>query len=1028
MATLEVGAGKAYATLQEAVGVAGNGDTIVLTEDISESTLKIDGKDITVDLGGFTFTGKTYITNGADVVIKNGKMTVAGNSPSFNDAVIKVMDGEVEVDGVKTVVPTSLELNGVEVDGGEAINSRYYTNAVTYDATGGLTITDCTITAGTATRNADCESIGSISTSAVGIYAPNKSGGKIEITNSTITGGYGKTDAEWTGYISQLFSPGGYGISLHGTSEVTITDSTVNGGGSNWYNAGYAINVSNQFSGTLDVADSAVNGGNAEGQVGNYGQGGSGIYTHTSTSCESIDITGSTITGGAGGKSTNAFGIEYRNEDIKMNITESTVAAGNGANASGGGAAIGIYNSDSTQVVLDNVKLNGEGNGSNTVIKGGDKGITVVGPVEVTGGELTNTVVNVDATGLNGSEEIISGATGDGVQVNVSGNDDAVVVVDGGKTYVTTETDPADADTSIIYVNNNWDGKEANTMVGVGKFIGINAFADVTEAMKVVENNGTIKISGSAVLTGESGVIAPWGEGSDAGVVALYELNGKTVTWTADSAATIDVNVRHVVLRGEGTLNIAENVTLKYCPADNTGSGTGESLFVIGSFWAGDDATEKVVVNLDGDIVVGDVAASGDNGSVKVRHNGELNVSKTGSIDADYSIRVRGGELNVVGNGKDAEEAQLKSQRLEINGAGIEGGKKSVVNIKDTYISITYGGGNIADSFDMQGNRDYGYAKEFNFENSKVETGILKLGDSVTVFNGTGTDFIINNTATNAGTMNLADSTLSVAKTLTNNGTITVSGESTLNINKLSGEGWIYMDGAILDADTALDGAKVRFASGASILDGTTIDNGFFQVGIGSYMGTDEKVDTVNGVTVTAQNNAHIGARDVTYGGWIGTGYYDTDAEKAAAMTDARYTLNINNSIAEFGYLHVSQDGILNVTGDAGTKAVYAGYDYSFQAGQLIVNGVATFDNVDVLAFNTNVSCDNGTATPGKLVIQNGAHYEVEHDGGGANGGSLKVSKTGEVEVLTDAVLDIKGSVDISSDASLKVDGATLTQ
>jgi hypothetical protein len=38
----------------------------------------------------------------------------------------------------------------VEVDGGEAINSRYYTHAVKYDATGGLTITDCTITAGTA--------------------------------------------------------------------------------------------------------------------------------------------------------------------------------------------------------------------------------------------------------------------------------------------------------------------------------------------------------------------------------------------------------------------------------------------------------------------------------------------------------------------------------------------------------------------------------------------------------------------------------------------------------------------------------------------------------------------------------------------------------------------------------------------------------------------------------------------------------------------------------------------------------------
>ncbi|MBR7121185.1 MAG: hypothetical protein IKC94_02955, partial [Lentisphaeria bacterium] len=198
MATLYVGSTEAYTTLTAAIDAAQNGDTIVLKENISEPTnLIIEGKDIAIDLDGFTFTGKSYIKNGADVVISNGKMTVDGNTPDFNDAVIKVMDGEVEVGGVKTVVPTSLELNGVEVDGGEAINSRYYTNAVTYDATGGLKVTDCTITAGTATRNVACESIGSLSSAAVGIYAPNKSGGKIEITNSTVNGGYGKTDAEW---------------------------------------------------------------------------------------------------------------------------------------------------------------------------------------------------------------------------------------------------------------------------------------------------------------------------------------------------------------------------------------------------------------------------------------------------------------------------------------------------------------------------------------------------------------------------------------------------------------------------------------------------------------------------------------------------------------------------------------------------------------------------------------------------------------------------------------------------------------
>ncbi len=833
---------------------------------------------------------------------------------------------------------------------------------------------------------------------------------------------------------------------------------------------------------------------------------------------------------------------------------------------------------------------------------------------------------------------------------------------------------------------------EAVIIDGIAYTVGTNVFADVSEAMKVVENNGIIKIAGTANLTGESGVIAPWGEGSDAGVVALYELDGKTVTWTADSEAVIDVAVHHIVLHGEGTLNISKNVVLDYQQAP--AGGVGESLFVIGSFWAGDDATEKVTVNLDGKIVVGDVDLSGDNGSVKVRHNGVLNVSKTASIDADYSIRVRGGVLNVVGTGKDAEVAQLKSQRLEINGAGIEGGAASVVNIKDSYVSITYGNGDIADSFDMQNNRDYGYAKEFNFENSRVETGTLQLGDSVTVFKGKDSDFTINKNVTNAATINLEGSTFDVAGTVTNSGSINVagkktskldftfadastnklvnvhgggledssfngnmlvtgdaavvgentvdgiakvvngatltvadeatltvnkialgednygtldvgeadeyaqkggklevegtlwgtgengwglninvdanasmeikdgayvkasqiavedggiemtladkagylkiadgstlavkylkafgrgeidiegdvylnndshnetnfslqvghatlgngtvninstgsvtgngynakvfngselnikggslnlyqhtdgrsgilqndgiidvSGASTINVAKVQGDGWIYMNGASVGADTNLVGANVRFASGSNVVDGSTITNGRFQVGTGTYQAPDSKVDTVNGVTVTVKNNAHIDTIDGSaspFGAWVGSEYYDKQADKDAAMTDAKYTLNIQNSIAEFGYLHISHDGFLNVTGDADELHNINATDYSFRSGQLNVNGVATFDNVTAMAFNANISCDNATQTPGKLVVTNGATFYAKHEDSGLTT-SFEIWNNGIVEISNkatffigehDAVLNIK-----TADGELIVNDAIL--
>ena len=314
MATLNVGSDQTYKTLADALAAANDGDVIVLNGDITESSVKIE-KSVTIDLNNNTLTGKVYIWESAAVEIKNGKMTVAGTSPGFNDAVITTglytdAEGNVKSSGGAS----SLVINNVDLNGGEAVNSRYYTNGICYKSTGGLKIVDSTITAGTATRNADCENIGSNSSTATAVYAPVGSAGDIVIENSTITGGYGKTDAEYTGYVSQLFSPGGSAVSLHGSSDVTITGSTVKGGSSNWYNAAEAINVSNQFSGTLSVVESNVAGGDAEGEVAGYGIGGVGINTSMSTSCEKIEIEGSTISGGNGGDSWNGNGIEYRNE------------------------------------------------------------------------------------------------------------------------------------------------------------------------------------------------------------------------------------------------------------------------------------------------------------------------------------------------------------------------------------------------------------------------------------------------------------------------------------------------------------------------------------------------------------------------------------------------------------------------------------------------------------------------------------------------------------------------------------------
>ena len=99
-----------------------------------------------------------------------------------------------------------------------------------------------------------------------------------------------------------------------------IFGSTITGGGSNWYNADDAINVSNSFYGTLAISDSSkIYGGDALNESGgNLGIGGTAIYTHQTTGCTQITVTDSEIVGGAGFGSWDGSGIEV-NKDVPMN-------------------------------------------------------------------------------------------------------------------------------------------------------------------------------------------------------------------------------------------------------------------------------------------------------------------------------------------------------------------------------------------------------------------------------------------------------------------------------------------------------------------------------------------------------------------------------------------------------------------------------------------------------------------------------------------------------------------------------------
>ena len=547
--------------------------------------------------------------------------------------------------------------------------------------------------------------------------------------------------------------------------------------------------------------------------------------------------------------------------------------------------------------------------------------------------------VTIDAANFSGTCKVIDFANADSAAgftgticspINKADNVTVITLEDGD--IVLT-----DADFTKFAVNNNYAALEYGTAIdGLNNiYAGINAFGDMSQAMAAVTEDGTIiTITGDTVLTGKTGVFAAEWNGADAGEVAVYDIAGKVVYWTAGPDAKLDVAARHVVLHGEGTLNIDESVVIDYRQA--SGSGQGESLFAIGSFWTGDTATAKATVNLAGKIIVGDIASSDDNGSVKVRH-GELYVSQTGSIDADYSIRVRDGLLDVTGTGKDAEEAQLKSERLEISGDSVTGGKAEAI-IRDSYVSITYSGGKIADSFD--GKIDgYGYAKSFKFINSRVEAGNLVINDNVTTFSGEGTDFTFKNAA-NAGSITLNGSTFTATAKFTNTGIVDAAGTS-FNFKEVVNSGSITLENSTLAATAKFDNTdgsvtvkgeatlNITGFTGNNIVvaDGATIKNS----------NIDGKIDVLGKVTFSGSNTlkgiqdfepdyledaAAVNASDVTVAkgasltltsGKLGFGYGDKftiegtlenagAAYAAGTLTDADLSFDAQGGIFASGY------------------------------------------------------------------------------------------------------------------------------
>ena len=269
------------------------------------------------------------------------------------------------------------------------------------------------------------------------------------------------------------------------------------------------------------------------------------------------------------------------------------------------------------------------------------------------------------------------------------------------------------------------------------------------------------------------------------------------------------------------------------------------------------------------------------------------------------------------------------------------------------------------------------------------------------------------------GTMNVNGGTVKIANQLTNNGTVYATGASKFDA-KVTGEGWFYMNGVALDANTKLDGAKVAFINGTNNVVGSTIKNGYFSVGVGKNAEAEKAAAfaaansiTLGDVTVNVSGNAVISGNGENYSGWVGSAY-------SADKNTNKYTLNINNSLATFGYMHVSKDGTLTVDGRSDNKYTNDNANVNFYAGELINNGVVTFNNADVWAKYTKMSVDH---VGGVLNINGDTKFESSIHNGGNSSTSLKFWKAGKVNVAAGTTVEIDNGTVLVEGAELNIAG-----
>ena len=673
-------------SLQELINLIEDGEsgTITLTHDYTENIVIPDGKTVTIDLNGYTITGKREGNGSVNAVTVYGDFTLTGNGTITSGGVSNIrgvtiasgatfyMKGGTITDfdvtgnggGVRVENRGKLVMTGGEITGNSA--SDYGGGVFAYNGNTGLDLTGGTISNNTAPSGGG-----------LAIYETGggTTVGGVTIKNNTAdTYGGGVYLAKQgtlnlKANIKGNSAPRGGGVYLYTGSTTTITGGEISGNQASVYGGGIYADQNN----TLTISGGEIS--------RNYTElRGGGIFLNSGYDANRsyLNLSGGVIDGNEVSEtSDSAYGAGvYVSAGAQITITDGKIS--NNKNAISGG---GIYTEvncviemSGGEITGNSVRKNGSsgGNGGGVYL-GVLNGTNRVSSITMTGGKITDNTASGNGGGIFHDSYSTAELSGGEISGNKATN--------GGGAYGETNARTNLKGNVIISQNEATAAgggiRSGSTLIAENAQI-INNKAGTSGGGIVTANNTTItggKISGNTAGT--------YGGGLDlAGGNITNKISGGEIS---DNTAGTNGGG----LRANANTTISGDVEIK----DNIAHGAGGGIY------------SDYSITMAGGTIANNVA-DGAGGGVRVGNNAQW-ITMTGGTVSGNSAGTSGGGVSASGFAMTG--GTISDNTAKTNGGGVSTGFSS-----NSDVTFTVSGGSITKNtaggngggINFAGNRD----------------------------------------------------------------------------------------------------------------------------------------------------------------------------------------------------------------------------------------------------------------------------------------------------------------------------------